>query len=50
MNLKELIVRQSADFMAVNMLIFYQNRTSSLVLQERPLGYPNQQEGPAIGV
>jgi hypothetical protein len=50
MNLNDLIVRKSAGFVAPNLLIFYPNRTSSLVLQECPREHSIEQEGSAIGV
>jgi hypothetical protein len=50
MNLNDLIVRKSAGYVAANLLHFSQNRTSSLVLQERPREHSIDEEGPGIGV
>ena len=50
MNLNGLIVRKNAGFVAVNLLDFNQNRTSSLVLQGRPRELSVAQEGRTIGV
>jgi hypothetical protein len=50
MNLNDLILRKSARFVAVNLLNFSQNRTSSLVLQGRPRELSIAQEGSTIGV